>query len=174
MSQEGAIGTGIWAGQCPGVQCPLTAPSTTMLVAALMALLPTALTALTLSPSVYPPMGNRRWEGVEAAASPYHQCHDQTAEWHEWETGSTGTIKVKRNGSATWSLRMVFTHPVALEVGRCTNKQTDVTQVYNGVADAATGTHFEVAPPPWGLARLAPGQQERVSFKVNFPSSGPR
>ena len=74
-----------------------------------------------MAPSLHPKMGNRPFDKtIERKSSGYHTCQDHTAEWHEWESGSTGTIKVKRNGSrlaaAPWDLKMVFTHPVSLQV----------------------------------------------------------
>jgi len=117
-----------------------------------------------MAPSLHPKMGNRPFDKtIERKSSGYHTCQDHTAEWHEWESGSTGTIKVKRNGSrlaaAPWDLKMVFTHPVSL-------------QVYNGVADVITGSEFHVAPPPWGLGRSSASTEDRVSFKVTFPTTG--
>ena len=45
-------------------------------------------------------------------------------------------------------------------------------QVYNGVADVITGSEFHVAPPPWGLGRSSASTEDRVSFKVTFPTTG--
>lgn len=76
-----------------------------------------------MTPSLYPKMGNRPFDKALKRKEPpsaYHTCHDHTAEWHEWEHGSSGTIKVKRNGSrfaaAPWDLKLVFTNPVSLQV----------------------------------------------------------
>ena len=52
-------------------------------------------------------MGNKKW-GVSTAPlvsgpSPFHDC---TADWHTWETGSSGTIKIKRERSAGDQLQL--------------------------------------------------------------------
>jgi len=129
-------------------------------------ILPIAGVPLLMPLSMVPRMGNRPFGKSIVTKNPpstYHTCHDHTAEWHEWETGSSGTIKVKRNGSrsaaAPWDLKLVFTQPVSL-------------QVYNGVADVSAGSEFHVAPPLWGLGRSSPGAEDRVSFKVTFPGAG--
>ena len=137
-----------------------------------------------MTPSLYPKMGNRPFDKMidkKESPSGYHTCHDHTAEWHEWESGSSGTIKVKRNGSrlaaAPWDLKLVFTHPVSLQVeGRTPLKiSRNCFQVYNGVADVSSGSEFQVAPPSWGLGRSSAKKEDTVSFKVTFPnSSGPR
>ena len=79
-------------------------------------------------------MGNKKWGGrsapLEFGPSAFHDC---TADWHTWETGSSGTIKIKRERSAgdqlqlpqsssscpctgPWDLQLQFSHPVHLEV----------------------------------------------------------
>jgi len=144
------------------VLLPLTLPTTVVYYP----ILPLPRLPMLMTPPVYPRMGNRPFEkSIEKKEPPsgYHTCHDHTAEWHEWEAGSSGTIKVKRNGSRSaatpWDLKLVFTHPVSL-------------QVYNGVADVSAGSEFQVAPPPWGLGRSSPSKEDRVSFKVTFPATG--
>merc|ERR1712212_692587 len=144
------------------VLLPLVLPTTVLYYP----ILPFPRLPMLMTPSLYPKMGNRPFGNTiekKEVTTPYHTCHDHTAEWHEWEHGSSGTIKVKRNGSrlaaSPWDLKLVFTHPVNL-------------QVYNGVADVSAGSEFKVAPPPWGLGRSSPGKEDRVSFKVNFPATG--
>ena len=98
---------------------PLVLPTTVVYYP----ILPFPRLPMLMTPSLYPKMGNRPFDKtIERQESPsgYHTCHDHTAEWHEWEAGSSGTIKVKRNGSrlasTPWDLKLVFNHPVNLQV----------------------------------------------------------
>jgi len=166
----------MWVAGLLVVTLPLVMPTTVLVYP----ILPFPGLPMLMTPSLYPKMGNRPFDTPYQAPKPqprptkqqykqqddptaYHTCHDHTAEWHEWEHGSSGTVKVKRNGSrlaaAPWDLKLVFTHPVSL-------------QVYNGVADVSAGSEFQVAPPAWGLGRSSPSKEDRVSFKVTFPASG--
>ena len=106
------------------VLLPLALPTTVVYYP----ILPFPRLPMLMTPPVYPKMGNRPFEkSIEKKEPPsgYHTCHDHTAEWHEWEAGSSGTIKVKRNGSrlaaTPWDLKLVFTHPVSLQAH---NRQT--------------------------------------------------
>ena len=68
----------------------------------------------------------------------YHNgCQDLTSQWHEWESGSSGTIKVKRERSGwdyIWELEMVY------------NKPVEAMEVTGGVVDQVSGDRFRITP----------------------------
>ena len=115
----GKKGRRMWLAGLLVVCLPIVLPTTVLYYP----ILPIPGVPLLMPPSMVPRMGNRPFgKSIERKNTPstYHTCHDHTAEWHEWETGSSGTIKVKRNGSrfaaAPWDLKLVFTQPVSLQV----------------------------------------------------------
>ena len=94
----------------------------------------------------------------------YHSgCADLTSQWHEWESGSSGTIKVKRERSGwdyIWELEMVYDKPV------------QAMEVTGGVVDQVSGARFRITP----TSTYSRGGQEdmKVQFKANYlPGASP-
>jgi len=105
-------------------------------------------------------MGNRRYDLFPQ--STYHgNCDDLTSDWQEWETGSSGAIRIKRGKQAavdqSWEVDMVFDKPV--------NK----LEIYNGVTETTSGIKFKVTPTAWNT-RLAAGEDVTINFKATFES----
>jgi len=106
-------------------------------------------------------MGNRRYDLFPQ--STYHgNCDDLTSDWQEWETGSSGAIRIKRGKQAaadqSWEVDMVFDKPI--------NK----LEIYNGVSDMTSGSKFKVTPTAWNT-RLAAGEDVTVNFKATYESA---
>jgi len=109
-------------------------------------------------------MGNRRYDLFPQ--STYHgTCDDLTSDWQEWETGSSGAIRIKRGKQTTvdqsWEVDMVFDKPV------------ENLEIYNGVADKASGSKFKVTPTTWNT-RLATGEDVNINFKATFKPTEPK
>ena len=94
----------------------------------------------------------------------YHNgCQDLTSQWHEWESGSQGTIKVKRERSGwdyIWELEMVYDKPV------------EAMEVTGGVVDQVSGDRFRITP----TSTYSRGGQEdlKIHFKAQYlPGASP-
>merc|ERR550539_1706393 len=96
----------------------------------------------------------------------YHNgCQDLTSQWHEWETGSQGTIKVKRDRSGwdyIWELEMVYDKPV------------EAMEVTGGVLDQVSGDRFRITPTST-YSRGGHGQEDlKIHFKAKYlPGASP-
>jgi len=98
--------------------------------------------------------------------STYHgNCDDLTFDWQEWETGTSGAIRIKRGKQAalghSWEVDMVFDEPVGN------------LEIYNGVADAVSGEKFKVTPTTWNRS-LNPGEDVTINFKATFKQTEPK
>jgi len=97
----------------------------------------------------------------------YHGCgKDLTADWHVWEGGSSGGIRIKRKpntqNSDSWDLGLNFDRPL------------DSLDVFNGVIDSEEQSRsYKIKPEKWN-SRLAPGEETVVNIKATFsPNSLP-
>ena len=89
----------------------------------------------------------------------YHAgCQDLTSQWHVGETGSSGTVKVKRERSGwdyIWELEMVYDKPVQF------------MEVSNGVVDQVSGQRFKITP----LSQYSVGNDDiKINFKATYDS----
>ena len=88
----------------------------------------------------------------------YHDgCQDLTSQWHVSETGSSGTIKTKRERAGwdyIWELEMVYDKPV------------EKMEVTNGVVDQVSGSRFRITPLTQYLG--ASQQEPKVHFKATY------
>merc|ERR1712156_46457 len=106
-------------------------------------------------------VGNRKYDVFPRSqeSTTYHSCRDLTADWQQWETGATGSIRIKRGKqdalTSDWEVDMVFDKPLSN------------LEVYNGVVDQPSGSKFKVTGTSWN-ARLAPGEDVKINFKATF------
>jgi len=106
-------------------------------------------------------VGNRKYDVFPRSqeSTTYHSCRDLTADWQQWETGATGSIRIKRGKqdafTSDWEVDMVFDKPLSN------------LEVYNGVVDQSSGSKFKVTGTSWN-ARLAPGEDVKINFKATF------
>eukprot|EP00091_Calanus_sinicus_P021122 TRINITY_DN6099_c0_g1_i1.p1 TRINITY_DN6099_c0_g1~~TRINITY_DN6099_c0_g1_i1.p1 ORF type:complete len:186 (+),score=63.28 TRINITY_DN6099_c0_g1_i1:280-837(+) len=109
-------------------------------------------------------MGNRHSEQYHQSS--YHDhCNDLTSDWQQWETGTSGAIRIKRGKQdsvdKSWEVDMEFDRPV------------ENLEIYNGVADTASGSKFKVTPTTWNT-RFAVGEEVTVNFKATFKENEPK
>jgi len=109
-------------------------------------------------------MGNRDF--ASSPVSSYQAgCEDLTSAWHVGETGSSGTIKVKRERSGwdyIWEMEMVYDKPVSF------------MEVTNGVVDQVSGQRFKITPTTTFARSGLSSDDVKVGFKATYASSDNR
>merc|ERR1712131_494281 len=109
-------------------------------------------------------MGNRDF--ASSPVSSYQAgCEDLTSAWHVGETGSSGTIKVKRERSGwdyIWEMEMVYDKPVSF------------MEVTNGVVDQVSGQRFKITPKTTFARSGLASDDVKVGFKATYASSDNR